>query len=342
MNLVTGATGILGSHVVLELLRRNEPITACRQKNSDVEQVRRLFEFYTADAELLFKKIKWVEVDILDLFSIDEALEGVSTVYHCAGLVSFHKKDRRRLTDINEKGTANLVNACLGKKNIALCHVSSIATINNSDYLHELNEGVFWKRSGRENDYAISKYNGEREVWRGIEEGLDALIVNPGVILSPGFWNQSSSRLFNACYNGNRFYTRGSSAYITAPDAAKAMVELTKKRLFANRYILIENNYSFYDILGRIHKGLGKPAPSINVPPAVLRLAVALSGIAAFFSGGSARLTKAMMNAAFNRQLFSNKKLREALDYPLTPVGEAIEAICKYYLSQKSNSSSSS
>ena len=323
---------------MLELLRRGEPVTACRQKSSDISQVKQLFAFYTADAEQLFLKIKWVEVDILDLFSIEEALEGVSTVYHCAGLVSFHKKDRRRLTAINEKGTANVVNACLHKKNIALCHVSSIATINNSDYLQDLNEDVFWKTSGRENDYAISKYNGEREVWRGMEEGLNALIVNPGVILSPGFWDQSSSRLFNACYKGNRFYTRGVSAYIAAPDAAKAMVELTSRRLFTNRYILIENNYSFYEILSRIHQGLQKPAPSLQVPPLLLRLAIAASGIGAFFSGRPAQLTKAIMSAAFNQQRFSNKKLREALDYKFTPVNEAIEAICKYYLSQKSNS----
>jgi dihydroflavonol-4-reductase len=341
VNLVTGATGILGSHVVLELLRRNQPVTACRQKSSDVAQVKQLFAFYTADAEQLFQKIKWVEVDIRDLFSIEEALEGISTVYHCAGLVSFHKKDRHRLTEINEKGTANVVNACLHKKNMTLCHVSSIATINNSDYLQELNEEVFWKTSGRENDYAISKYNGEREVWRGMEEGLDALIVNPGVILSPGFWDQSSSRLFNACYKGNRFYTQGTSAYISAPDAAKAMVDLTTKRLFTNRYILIENNYSFYEVLNRIHKGLHKPAPSFKVPPLLLRLAIAFSGLAAFFSGRNARLTKAMMNAAFNRQLFSNKKLRETLDYQFTPIGETIEAICNYYLSQKLNSPSS-
>lgn len=335
MNLVTGATGIVGSHVVLELLLNNQPVTACRQKNSNVARLKQLFAFYTRDHEALFQKIKWVEMDIRDIFSIEETLEGIHNVYHCAGFVSFQKKDRKKMMEINEQGTANVVNACLGKPGIALCHVSSITTINNSDYTLPLDESVFWKTSGRENDYAISKYNAEREVWRGIEEGLDAVIVNPGVILSPGFWGQSSSKLFDACYKGNRFYTDGTSAYIAAADVARTMTGLMNKRLFANRYILIENNYSFRDILGFIHTQFKKPVPSIKVSPLLLRLAAVVNGTWSFFSGKEARITKSLMNAAFNKQLFSNKKITGTLQIEFIPVKEAISGICRQYLSEK-------
>ncbi|MGZ4090066.1 MAG: NAD-dependent epimerase/dehydratase family protein [Bacteroidia bacterium] len=191
MNLVTGATGIIGSHVVLKLLQANKPVVAARQKNSDVAAVEKLFAYYTKESARLFQKIKWVEVDVCDIFSVEEALDGITIVYHCAGYISFDRRNREKLFKINEGGTANVVNACL-LKNVTLCHVSSIATINNLDYKDNLDETVFWKTSGRESDYAVSKYNAEREVWRGIEEGLRAVIVNPGVVLSPGFWNQSS------------------------------------------------------------------------------------------------------------------------------------------------------
>lgn len=327
---------------MLELLRNNQPVTACRQKNSDISRIQKLFACYTPDHEVLFRKIKWVEADVRDIFSIDEALEGIHNVYHCAGFVSFRKKDRKKLAEINEQGTANVVNACLGKKQVALCHVSSIATINNSDHTLPLDESVFWKTSGRENEYAISKYNGEREVWRGIEEGLDAVIVNPGVILAPGFWNQSSSKIFDACHKGNRFYTDGMSAYIAAADVAKAMVGLMNKRLFANRYILAENNYSFRHILSSIHTRLQQPAPSIRATPVLLRLAAAASGFWSFFSGREARITKALMNAAFNQQLYSSNKIKAALKIEFTPVDEAISAICRQYLSEKSITASSS
>lgn len=342
MNLVTGATGIVGSHVVLELLQRNQPVVAAKQKNSNLKQVEKLFSYYTPNHKQLFEKITWVELDVCDMFSIEDALEGVSTVYHCAGFVSFNKSDRKKLMQINETGTANVVIACMKKKIDALCHVSSLATINNLDYTQPLHEGVFWKASGKESDYALSKYNAEREVWRGIEEGLNAVIVNPGIVLSPGFWHQSSSQIFDTCYNGNKFYTNGMGSYVSATDVAKAMIELTQKRLFANRYILIENNYSYRDIFNQIHTQLSKPLPSIQATRTILEIGKIGMAIMAFLSGKKPNITRSIINSALNKQIFSNKKLKEVLDLPLSPIGLSIAQICKHYLAEKSIQQSSS
>lgn len=341
MNLVTGATGILGSHVVMELLLNGDEVVAAKQKSSDILQVKKLFSYYIADYAELFDKIKWVELDILDIFSIEEALDNISTVYHCAGFVSFDKKDKKKLTDINEKGTANVVNACLHKKTVALCHVSSIGAINNSDYILPLHEGVFWKTSGKESDYSISKYNGEREVWRGIEEGLNAVIVNPGVILSPGFWKQSSSRMVDACYSGNKFYTAGTTAYIAARDAAKIMTLLMKTKKFGNRYILVENNYSFQHIFNLIHTGLKKPVPTLKISKTVMKIAAFLERITGFFTRNPPRLSTALINSAFNKQTFSNKKIKSTINFRFIPIQEAIEQICRHYLFDKKNKRSS-
>lgn len=186
-NLVTGATGILGSHVVLALLQKGRKVVASKQPNSDLSKIKTLFSYYGNEALRLYESITWVDLDVRDQLMIEDALEGIDTVYHCAGFVSFNRNERKKMMDINEQGTRNMVNACLHKNIDALCHVSSLATINNLDYTEALTEQVFWKTSGHESAYAISKYNAEREVWRGIEEGLRAVIVNPGVILSPGF-----------------------------------------------------------------------------------------------------------------------------------------------------------
>jgi dihydroflavonol-4-reductase len=342
VNLVTGATGIVGSHVVLELLQRNQRVVATKQKNSNLKQVEKLFSYYTPNHKQLFEKIIWVELDVCDIFSIEDALEGISTVYHCAGFVSFNKSDRKKLKQINETGTANVVIACMKKKIDALCHVSSLATINNLDYTLPLHEGVFWKASGKESDYALSKYNAEREVWRGIEEGLHAVIVNPGIILSPGFWQQSSSQIFDTCYNGNKFYTNGMGSYISANDVAKAMIELTQKRLFSNRYILIENSYSYRDIFNQIHTHLGKPLPTIQATRLMLEIGKVGTALLAFFSGKKPKITRSIINSALNKQIFSNKKLKEALELPLSPIYLSIDQICKQYLAEKSNQQSSS
>jgi len=335
LNLVIGATGILGGHVVLKLLQNNQPVIAGKQKTSDLKKVEKLFSYYTPDHKQLFEKIKWVDIDVTDIFSIEEALEGVNYVYNCSGFVSFNKADRKKLFKINEEGVANIVNACLHKNIGGLCHVSSIATINNSDYILPLSESVFWKSSGKESDYAISKHNGEREVWRGIEEGLNAVIVNPGVILSSGFWDQSSSQLFNVCYKGNRFYTEGKAGYIAAEDVAGCMTELVEKRLFANRYILIEDNYPFKDILDTIQTRLNRPKPGINAGKNLLELARMADAFICTFSGKPRRITKPVIHAGLNTQSFSNTKIKAVYSKGFIPVNQAIEKICKDFLADK-------
>ncbi len=335
MNLVTGATGILGSTVVLNLLQHNLPVIACKQKTSDLKKVEKLFSYYTADYKNLFSKIKWVDVDVCDIFSIEDALNEVNTVYHCAGFVSFNKNDKQKLFNVNEKGTANVVNACLHKKINALCHVSSIATINNLDYKHTLNETVFWKTSGKESDYAISKYNGEREVWRGIEEGLNAVIINPGVILSPGFWEQSSSVLFSTCFKGNKYYTSGNAGYVCATDVAEVMIQLINKGLFANRYIVIENNYSIQSILNTIQTEFKKPIPTIKATKFLLNLGRLSDKFLSILKNKPPIITKSLIEAALNTQTFSNGKILNDLVYKFTPVNQVCSQICLQYLKDK-------
>ena len=334
MNLVTGATGIIGSHVVFSLLQNNELVIAGKQKQSDILKVKKLFSYYTKNYQELFDKIKWVEIDLLDIYSIEAALENVNCVYHCAGMVSFNKKDRASLYQINEIGTTNVVNACLNKNINSLCYVSSISTINNLDYKLPLNEDVFWKKSGKESDYSISKYNAEREVWRGIEEGLSAVIVNPGIVLSPGFWNQSSSVLFSTCFKGNKFYTNGSSAYIGALDLSAIMLELVSAKKFGSRYIIIENNYSYHFILSEIQKQLNKTPPSIKISKWQMRLGRLASQFASNFTKNHPLISSSMINSAFNTQTFSNQKILALTKRQIMPINQVINEICKIYLSE--------
>ncbi|MBI2720641.1 MAG: NAD-dependent epimerase/dehydratase family protein [Bacteroidetes bacterium] len=336
MNLVTGATGIIGSHVVLKLLQLGVPVVAAKQKSSDIFKVQKLFSYYTPQAKELFKKIKWVDINVSDVFSIEEVLDGISTVYHCAGYVSFDRRKKTQLFKINETGTANIVNACLSK-NVTLCHVSSVVTINNLDHKTDLTENVFWKTSGKESDYAISKYNAEREVWRGIEEGLKAVIVNPGVVLSPGFWNQSSSRIFSTCYKGNAFYTLGTSGLISAVDVAAIMIKLVEEKQFANRYILVEGNYTFKYLFDTIQSYFGKPKPYINATRFVLQLGRIADGIRSKITSTEPAITKSIINSSLNKQSLSNQKIVQTLNYTFEPIEAVISKICGIYITEKKN-----
>lgn len=332
MNLITGATGIVGAHVALQLLMQNKPVVAIKRKDSDLTKTKKLFFYYTADAQILFDKIKWVEADINDIFSILDALEGIETVYHCAGFVSFNKKDRKQMYKINAEGTANIVNACLEKNIKALCHVSTIATLQNPDITKNIDESVYWKSSPAASDYAISKYNGEREVWRGIEEGLHAVIVNPGVILSPGFWNQSSGKIIQNCYKATSFYTNGSSGTIDAKDVAACMIELVEKKQFNKRFVLIENNYSFRELFSQIHKQLGRKEPGIEAGKWMLKLARYADAFRALITGKEQILTKETVIAALEKNTFNNQRIKQALNYQFVPLTETTKFICQAYL----------
>jgi len=338
VNLVTGATGIVGSHVVLALLQKGRSVVACRQASSDVSKLEKLLARHSNAPGELLARIRWITLDLNDSFAIEDALEGIDTVYHCAGYVSFNRHHQKQLMRVNHEATRLLVNACLHKKTQSLCHVSSLSTINNLDYTLPLNETVFWKTSGRESAYAISKYNAEREVWRGIEEGLNAVIVNPGVILGEGFWDQSSSRLFDTCYKGSLFYTTGTTGYVAATDVAETMLRLVDGRFFGERYILIEGNYKFKDILSQIHVHFGKKPPFINATRTILNLGWVADSLLSFVLGRKPILTRAIINSSLNRQLYANNKICTALNYKFTPIPQVLQTICQSYLRDRTTS----
>lgn len=325
MNLVTGATGIIGSHVLLHLLEKGQPVLAVKQANSNLDDVQHLFRFY--GKENLFNNIHWSEADLTDVFSVEDLLDGVSTVYHCAGYVSFDDKDRLKLKLLNEIVTANVVNACLYKGVQNLCHVSSVAAINNNDYNGKLNEAVFWKTSGKESYYAISKYNAEREVWRGSEEGLNVVIVNPGVVISPVFKQRSSSRLMDFCRKGSVFYTEGTSAYVAAPDVAKAMVELVEKGIFGERFILNENHYSNYRIMSMIQEAYGKSKPSIKLGKAALYAAAGFDALICFITGSQRKLTRGTVSAGLGSKTYNAEKIKRTLGFSFIPLETFIKTI---------------
>ncbi len=335
MNLITGATGLIGAHVALQLLQQNKPVTAIKRPDSDTGKTKRLFSYYTPDYQELFSRIQWVNADITDIYSILDVLDGIDTVYHCAGFVSFDNKDRVQMHKINATGTANMVNACLEKPVKAFCHVSSIATLQNPDITTNIDESVYWKSSPDASDYAISKYNGEREVWRGMEEGLRAVIVNPGLVLGPGFWEQSSGKLVSTCYKGTAFYTNGSSAAISATDTAACMIGLTEKKIFNKRFVLTAHNYTFRDLLSQLHRAFGKKEPSIEAGKLMLRLGLWLDALRSSFTGKERVLTKATMHAGLAKNTFSNARITETLNYRFQPLHETITFVCHTYLKEQ-------
>ena len=330
-NLVTGANGLLGAHVVLELALQGKDVVAGHREGADLSEAQAFFTRFDGQNGALFNKVEWTVLDVLDISALEEGIKHIKTVFHCAGYVSFEQRDFEKMLRVNEQGTANVVNACI-KSGAILCHVSSVAVFHNLDYTAAIDETVFWKKSGRESGYAISKYAAEREVWRGIEEGLQAVIVNPAVILAAGFWKRSSSKVLDAVYKGNPFYTAGTTAYVAASDVAKIMLLLVEKKIFSQRFILLENCYSYRQVLSLMARALGKPAPRIPVPKQALMLIARIEKLIAWLRGKPARVTPDLVHSAYSSQIYSAAKIVATLQYSFKKTPEMIEEAAKFYL----------
>jgi dihydroflavonol-4-reductase len=336
MILVTGASGLLGSHLCFHLLKSGKKVIALRRNGSRIENTREIFSFY--DSVTLFNQLIWEEGDILDIFSVEEIIQKhkITEIYHCAALVSFELKDTERLLRMNSEGTANMVNAALQNNIQKFCHVSSIAALSQPDIPETITERVVWKSSPRHTNYAVSKYAAEREVWRGMEEGLNVIIVNPSLIIGPGCWNQSSGILLSNSRKGIRFYSPGGTGVVDVRDVTRAMVELMEKNCFGERFILNSENLSFKEILSLSQAGFGKKPPSVQVTKFLFRIGYRAERILCVFNGKTPKLSKEFLKSGFETTSFSNSKISKQLDMNFIPASESFCWACSHYpLSEK-------
>lgn len=327
---VTGGTGMLGAHVMLELLKAGKDVRALKLPTSDVAEVSRIFSYYTSDFKPLLNRIQWVEGSISDTYAISNALDGVEEVYHCAAIVSFNPKDEQQLQLINVEGTANMVNVALEKGVRKFCHVSSIAAVGSSDKL--ITEETYWKSEPGTSSYSISKYGAEREVWRAVEEGLNVVIVNPGVIIGPGNWKTSSSNMFSTANKGLRFYTEGVTSFVDVRDVAKIMCRLMESPIKNERFIISSENRSFRDFFDYASVGLNKPKPTIKAGKFLSEIAWRAEKIKSSFSGANPLITRETARSAHQQKRYSNAKIKSALGFEFIPFEQSIRDTCNLFL----------
>jgi dihydroflavonol-4-reductase len=333
MILVTGGTGLVGSHLLQALALDGKPVRAIKRPSGDTNMVRQVFKLYSKDPERDFSRIEWVEADLMDIFSLEEAMEGVKEVYHSAALVSFLPGDRKKLIRYNSEGTANLVNAAIGKNVRKLCHVSSIAALGRPESMSDLiDENLVWKTSKNNSVYAISKYGAEREVWRGTAEGLDAVIVNPSIILGVAGKRGGSSRIFNTVWEGLKFYPPGKNGFVDVRDVVKATILLMKSDIRNERFILNAGNIEYKKLFELIAAALDKPAPSIKVNPTLSRLAWRVEKLRSMVTGVKPLITRETAHTAVQHYEYSNEKIKKELGFEFRPIEETVGHFCRIFL----------
>lgn len=324
MIFVTGGTGVLGSQLLFDLTQDDTPIRALYRSDSKRAQLLTFFQLSDPEnANARFQQIEWVKGDVLDVVSLEEFMIGCTHVYHCAALVSFHKRDFSRLIKVNRGGTANVVNVALGLGIKKLCYVSSNAAIGGTNK-EIVTEKTTWKNTPTTSGYSISKYSAEKEVWRGIEEGLDAVIVNPCVVLGAGNWNDSSLTLLRTMKKGTRFYPPGKNATVDARDVSRIMIQLMKSDITNERFLCIGTNHSFKELMDEICRQLGVKAPKKPVKRWVVNIARRFLGFISIFTGKRPAITKETVDSLFSERTYSNEKVKEALGESFYSLEESV------------------
>jgi dihydroflavonol-4-reductase len=321
--LVTGGTGFLGSYIIKELVEKNYTVRAIRRGN-------KIPGWVAAD---ILQKVEWVEGDILDVVSLEDAMDGIDTVIHAAAIVSFIKKERDQLYQVNVEGTANVVNMALEKNVRRLVHISSVAALGRDAAGGRVNEEKKWEDNKINTHYAKSKFKAELHVWRGISEGLDAVILNPGTILGYGDWHQSSCAIFKQVYEGFNWYTGGINGFVDVQDVARATILLMESGISEQRFVVTGDNWPFRKLQETIAAGFGKKPPSKEATPGLLQVAWRMEKLKSMLTGKKPLLTKESARVAISQTLFENDKILRALPgFSFTPLEETIKKACENYL----------
>ncbi len=323
MILVTGGTGLVGSHLLVRLVQENEPIRAIYRTPESIEKTKKVFSYYTNLSEELFSNVEWVQADITDVPSMIPAFKGIKKVYHCAALISFDPVDYITMRKVNIHGTAIIANLAIDAKVEKLCFVSSIATIGEDAKKEFANEENDWSGNEKNNGYAITKYGAETEIWRASQEGVDVVIVNPGVILGSGFWTSGSGKMFSQVYKGFSFYSEGVTGFVGVKDVVNSMVQLMGSNCKNERFILVSENKSFKEVLFSIADALGKKKPSRCVQPWQASLFWRWEWLVSKIMARKTRMSKYTAKTLHRETYYSSEKCRKQLELSF----EKIEAV---------------
>ena len=321
MILVTGASGFLGIHLV-------------RALSGSGAQVRALYYNHPpSDSDAHLKGVQWQRADLLDVYDVEDAMAGITHIYHCAAILSFDPAMQGDMLHFNPESTANLVNQALMQGIDKLVYISSIAALGRPEIQgKEITEEEKWGESKYNSAYGLSKYLAETEVWRGIGEGLNAVIINPGIILGEGDWQKGSSELMKIAWKEFPVYSKGVTAWVDVQDVVRISILLMESDTEAEKYIVSAGNFSFKDVLGMMAKALGRKPARYYANSLTTGLIWRLGAVGRLF-GRHTAITRETANNAHGLSYYNSQKLLQSFPgFSYTPVEQTIGRMAQTFL----------
>ncbi len=320
MVLVTGATGFLGSELVRQLLDKGEKIRALKRESSQIPAILKNES-----------SIEWVNADLLDYYSLEDAIVDITKVYHCAAYISFNKRDKDLMHRVNVEGTANLLNVSMAANIKKFLHVSSVAALGDSKKGELVTEKHNWQFGAGQSGYSVSKYESEMEVFRAAAEGLDVVVINPTIIIGKNAGKTGSGQLFETVRKGLSYYPAGGCGYVSVGDVAETMIQLMESDITGERFIINSGNWTYRDFFTEVATQFNIKPPEIALSPWMLQLARYTAGIIALFSGKNYGLTRDTVRSASKIQTYSNDKIKKTLDLQFKSVKDSIADVCRNF-----------
>ena len=334
--LVTGATGMLGTALMARLLSSGNRVKALYRSEESKTKFAQTWRYYNSAS---FASIEWFKADLLDYPSLLELFEDVDVVYHIAAMVSFHSADKATLFENNVHGTTNVVNACIENGVKKLCHVSSVAALGSVEDYSEIDERTAWIPEQKHSGYSISKFHSEMEVWRGMNEGLEVVVLNPSVIVGPGDWTSGSPAFFTTLNNGLRFYPAGTTGFVDVRDVADAMLQLTApenwNKTQGQRFLLNAENLRYQNFFTQIAQNLQVEAPTIEVKKWMIALTWRAARLMAFFTRKKALITREALESSFRETRYNGRKIEQTLAFKYRPLNDTIEFVASCFKQTK-------
>lgn len=332
---VTGGTGLIGAHLLFDLVSKGYRVRALRRRASNTERVRQVFSYYHPDANSLYTRIEWHIGDLDATGAWEGALEHVRHFYHCAAVVSLEGGSAAALTATNVGGTMRVLEQCRKAGVEKLCYVSSSSALGKPAAPSGIvTEETPWDPEEEISPYAAGKYAAEQAVWQAIREGMNAVIVNPVIVLGPGDWDRSSAKIIQTVWKGFPFYTQGVNGFVDVRDVSRAMISLTEGPWSGERFIVSAESLAFREVFGQIAASLGKRGPFIPVPRLAGEIAWRANWLASKISGKAPLITRATVASADKQYYFSNEKVKRALQTEFLTVEQSIRDTCKIFLSE--------
>ena len=320
MILVTGGTGLVGSHLLKELVSNGAKVRALKRPDSNMSLVATIQD-----------QVEWFKGNVTDVISLQEAMQGISQIYHCAAVVSFSPAQRQNMFNVNVSGTANVVNLALENQIDKLVHVSSIAALGRVVEGNIIDEKVKWENSKNKSYYSYTKFLSEKEVWRGIAEGLNSIVVNPALILGAGNWQNDSSGLFSRVWKGLPFYPTGMNGFVDVQDVVTAMIRLMNSNIANEQFVISGNNLTYKKVFSEIAANFKKKPPRIAVNRILGSLAWRAAAAKAMLTKKEPLITKETVRTSSKVFKYDNRKIKEAIDIEFTPIEATVRNICEKF-----------